>query len=172
MLRFTAAALLAATMIAGGLAPAARGAGKDRRYTNTKFGVTIDAPAGWSLSPHTGYPAILVVLVHPSGARISLAASSTTLASARDLAEQNRHGLEAQGLTITGTTPAAHDGVIVDAQSKAGADRIRQYYVLRTAEDKSHQALILTLTTPAALLATMQPTFSSLVAKLLTDTPK
>lgn len=172
MLRYTAAAVLAATLIAAALDAPTNGAGKDRRYTNTKFGVTVDAPTGWSLSPHTGYPDILVVLVHPGGARISLAASTTALASARDLVEQNRRGLEAQGLTITNTTPAARDGVIIDAQSKTGADHIRQYYVLRTGEDKARQALVLTLTTPSALLSTTQPTFGALVAKLLTDTPK
>ena len=162
--------IAAAALVSGALAPPANGAGKERRYTSSQYGVTVDAPAGWALSPHTGYPEILMVLVHPSGARISLAATATALPSARDLAEQNRRGLEAQGLTITGITPAPRDGVIVDAQTKPGADRIRQYYVLRTADDKTRQALVLTLTTPATLLSAMQPTCPNLVGRLLGDT--
>ena len=53
---------------------------------------------------------------------------------------------------------------------KTGADRVRQYYVVRTAEDKTRQGLVLTLTAPASLLPTMQPTFSSLIGRLLGDT--
>jgi hypothetical protein len=162
-------ALVGAALVCAAPAPTARGAGKERRYSNSKYGVTVDAPAGWALSPHTGYPDILMVLVHPSGARISLAAADTALGSARELAEQNRRGLEAQGLTITAIAPAPRDGVIVDALPKTGADRLRQYYVLRTADDKTRQGLVLTLTAPASLLPTMQPTFSSLIGRLLTD---
>jgi hypothetical protein len=160
---------LVVTFAWAGLAGRANSAGKERRYTNTKYGVTIDAPAGWTLSPHTGYPDILIVLLHPSGARISLAAAPTALVGAQELADQNRRGLEAQGLAVAGVSPAPRGGVIVDAQSRTGADRVRQYYLVRTAEDQSHQALVLTLTTPASLLATTQPTFTTLVSRLLTD---
>ena len=171
--RTAALTILTATLA---LALAARAttalaAGKERRYSNTKYGVTVDAPAGWTMSPHTGYPDILVVLVHPGGARISLAATNTALAGARDLAEQNRRGLEAQGLTVSNVAPAPRDGVIVDAQSRTGAERIRQYYVIRTAEDQAHQALVLTLTTPTPLLPTMLPPFTTILTHLLTDTP-
>ena len=166
MLRRALSALLVALFVAGPAAPAGS-AGKERRYTNTKYGVTVDAPAGWTLSPHTGYPDILVVLTHPSGARISVAASPTVLASAAELAAQNRPGLEAQGLTVTGVSPAPRGGVTVEMQTKSGAERLRQYYVVRTAEDQSRQALVLTLTAPAALLPTMQPIFTTLASRLL-----
>jgi hypothetical protein len=163
---------LAVPLSVAGPAGRANSAGKERRYSNTKYGVTIDAPAGWTLSPHTGYPDILIVLLHPSGARISLAAAPTTLAGAQELADQNRRGLEAQGLTVSVVSPAPRGGVIVDAQSKTGADRVRQYYLVRTAEDQSRQALVLTLTSPAAVLPTTEPTFTTLVSRLLTDSPQ
>ena len=61
------------------------------------------------------------------------------------------------------------DGVELDAQSPNGAQRVRQYYVVRAGEDQSRQALILTLTAPAALMATMLPTFATIVARLLPE---
>ena len=46
---------------------------KDRRFFSARAGIGVDAPAGWTISTHTGYPNIIVLLLHPDGSRISVA---------------------------------------------------------------------------------------------------
>jgi hypothetical protein len=166
-----ALAVICLSFVAGIVQPISpvEAAGKERRFTSTKYGLTVDAPSGWTLSLHTGYPNILAVLLHPSGSRISIAASETSARAARDLAEQNRPGLEAQGLSVLTVADAAHQGILVDAQSHAD-DRVRQYYLVR-AIDKTGQAVIVTLTTKKDLLSTMAPALDIVIAKMITDSP-
>ena len=90
---------LAAFLVVGTLA--AMGASRERRFFSARQGVGVEAPLGWTLSLHTGYPEILCVLLHPDGSRISLSASATKAADAKALAAALRRGLEAQHLTIT-----------------------------------------------------------------------
>ncbi|HXI54542.1 MAG TPA: hypothetical protein VNO55_00655 [Polyangia bacterium] len=167
-----ALAVVSLSVIAGIVQPISSvdAAGKERRFTSTKYGLTVDAPSGWTLSLHTGYPNILAVLLHPSGSRISIAASETSARVARDLAEQNRPGLEAQGLAVLTVVDAAHQGILVDAQSRTHDDRVRQYYLVRTI-DKTHQAVIVTLTTKKDFLPTISPALDIVIAKMITDAP-
>jgi hypothetical protein len=164
-------AVVSLSVVAGIVQPifSVKAAGKERRFTSTKYGLTVDAPSSWTLSLHTGYPNILAVLLHPSGSRISIAASETSARAARDLAEQNRPGLEAQGLSVLSVADAAHQGILVDAQSHTD-DRVRQYYLVR-ATDKTRQAVIVTLTTKKDLLSTMAPALDIVIAKMITDSP-
>ena len=83
----------------------------------------VEAPPGWTLSQHTGYPTVLVALVHPGGSRISVAVDRTTAKDASALVEQNKPGLLAQGLTIERVAPGPHDGVQLEARAGAAARR-------------------------------------------------
>ena len=151
--------------------PAVQAAGRDGRFSNPKYGVTVDAPPGWTLSLHTGYPDILAVLLHPSGSRISIAAANTALASARELAEQNRRALEAQGLSVLAIGDGGRGGAVLDAQSRTRAERVRQCYLLRPMEGDTRTAVVVTLTAPTSLLATMIPTLEQITARIAAEAP-
>src|SRR5262249_38045482 len=106
-----AAAAIAIAVAASAFADTARtGSSKERRFFSARHGVGVDAPPGWTLSLHTGYPTVLVALVHPGGSRISLAVDRTAVKDAAALVEQSRPGLVAQGLTIDRVSPGAHNG--------------------------------------------------------------
>ncbi|HEX3696265.1 MAG TPA: hypothetical protein VH374_12860 [Polyangia bacterium] len=156
---------------AGPGATAVHAAGKERQFSSSKYGLSVDAPPGWELSVHTGYPNILAVLLHPNGSRISLSAAETKLRDARDAAEQNRPGLQAQGLTVLGVTPALRGGAILDAQSNSGKERVRQIYLVRTAEDQTRQIVVVTLTAPRDLLATMSLTLEQIASRVAAESP-
>jgi hypothetical protein len=173
MRSFAAVASMAILVSAGaGLgATAVQAAGKDRQFSSSKYGVTVDAPPGWDLSVHTGYPDILAVLLHPNGSRISLSAAETKLSDARDAAEKNRPGLQAQGLTVLSVAAAPRGGALLDAQSGTTKERVRQIYLVRTADDNTHQIVVLTLTTRSDQLAAMSPTLEQLAARLAAEAP-
>src|SRR6478752_6404835 len=117
------AAIVAIAVAASAFAVAAgSSSSRERRYFSARHGVGIEAPPGWSLSQHTGYPSVLVALVHPGGSRISLAVDKTAVKDATALVEQSKPGLAAQGLTVERVYPGPHSGVQVDAR----ADRRNQ----------------------------------------------
>ena len=92
------AAALAIAVAASALVDAAQSSsGKERRFFSARHGVGVEAPPGWTLSQHTGYPTVLVALVHPGGSRISLAVDRTTAKDASALVEQNKPGLLGAG---------------------------------------------------------------------------
>ena len=113
-----AAAAIAIVIAASAFAETSRtGGSKERRFFSARHGVGVDAPPGWALSQHTGYPTVLVALVHPGGSRITLAVDRTTVKDAAALVEQSKPGLLAQGLTIVQTAPGPHDGVQLEARA-------------------------------------------------------
>src|SRR4051812_5296476 len=60
-----AAAAIAIVVAASAFADTARtGSSRERRYFSARHGVGIEAPPGWTLTQHTGYPTVLVALVH------------------------------------------------------------------------------------------------------------
>jgi hypothetical protein len=114
------------------LAGAARAASpRDRRFFSARHGVGIEAPPGWTLSQHTGYPSILVILLHPNGSRISISAAATTAKDARDLVGQNQKGMQAQKLQVTRQSAGPHDGVLIDARATDRDEVVRQLYLVR-----------------------------------------
>ncbi len=146
LLGLAATALGAALMAA---LPPAQGA-HDRRFFSSRAGVGLEAPPGWTLSLHTGYPKILCVLLHPGGSRISLAVDeAVTAADAAALVEETRPALAAQGLEVTAVSAAARGGVQVDARAVHRNQQLRQLYLVR-AVPWGKQAVVLTLTAPAA----------------------
>jgi hypothetical protein len=142
---------------------------RERRFFSARLGVGVEAPVGWTLSLHTGYPEILVVLLHPDGSRISLSAAPTTAADAHALVEQSRRGLEAQHLAITRVANGTRGGVLVD--TRGGGRELRQYYLARAAGAGKRQGVVLTLATRAATLASAGPAFDAAVASLQLELP-
>jgi len=171
-----AAAALAIVVAASAFADTGRtGAGKDRRFFSARHGVGVEAPPGWTLSLHTGYPTVLVALVHPGGSRISLAVDRTAVKDAAALVEQSKPGLLAQGLTIDRTGPGVHGGVLVDARAPRRNQALRQLYIVRTvgggAPADERQAVVVTLATPAAELAGSSAPFDWVLAHLTLEAP-
>jgi hypothetical protein len=122
-------------------------AARERQFFSARAGVGIEAPPGWTLSLHTGYPKLLCLLLHPGGSRISLAVDDAiTAADAAALAEQNRPALLAQGLEVGAIAPGPRGGVLLDARSARHGKLLRQFYLVRTVP-WGRQAIVLTLTT-------------------------
>ena len=146
--RLTAAAILAIAALSFATIRAARGA-RERQFFSARAGVGVQAPPGWALSMHTGYPKILCLLVHPGGSRISLAVDdAATAPNAIALAEQNRPGLVAQGIEVVAVAPAPRDTAVLDARSDRRHQVLRQVYLVRDVP-WGRQAIVLTLTVPA-----------------------
>jgi hypothetical protein len=151
--------------------PASAASPRDRRFFSVHYGVGVEAPAGWTLSQHTGYSTILVVLIHPDGSRISLSAAPTPAKDARALAAQNRPGLEAQKMVITGQSSGARGGVLVDARRTDRDELVRQLYLVRPTPEGGRQAVVLTLVTRSDHLASAGPGFDWAVVHLLFEAP-
>jgi len=173
-----AARTVAALALALALSSAARSDGaasnRERRFYSARAGVAMEAPPGWSLSSHTGYPSILCLLVHPSGSRISLAVdAAVTAQDAAALAEQSRPGLAAQGIELAGVAPGPRGGVLVDARVARRNQALRQLYLVRTVEGNPawRQAIVLTLTTTPADLAAASGAFDWVIARLELQVP-
>ena len=172
--------IIAALALASAFSLAARSDGatsnRERRFYSARAGVGLEAPPGWSLSAHTGYPNILCLLVHPSGSRISLAVDAAGSAQdAAALVAQSRAGLIAQGIEITGVGPGPRGGVIVDARVTRRNQALRQLYLVRAvAGDGSpvwRQAVVLTLTTAPADLAASSAALDWVISRLELQTP-
>lgn len=125
-------------------------AARERRFFSARAGVGVEAPPGWTLSLHTGYPKILCLLVHPGGSRISLAVDdAVTAADAPSLVAQSRPALAAEGIEVTAVAAAARGGVQVDARAARRNQQLRQLYFVRPVA-WGRQAIVLTLTTTPA----------------------
>jgi len=146
---------------------------RDRRFFSARHGVGVEAPPGWALSQHTGYPTVLVALVHPGGSRISLAVDKTTVKDATALVEQSKPGLAAQGLTIDRVVPGPHNGVQLDARAARRNQALRQLYVVRNldAGPDGKQAVVITLATPGAELPAASGPFDWVLAHLIFEAP-
>jgi len=168
------AAAIAIAVVASAFADSSRsGSAKERRYFSTRHGLGIEAPTGWTLSLHTGYPTVLVALVHPGGSRISIAVDRTAVKDAAALVEQSKPGLLAQGLTIERTSAGPHNGVLVEARTGRRNQALRQLYIVRAipggAEDK--QAVVITLAAPGPDVAAASGPFEWVLARLQFETP-
>lgn len=148
-------------------------ANKDRRFFSARVGVGIEAPSGWALSTHTGYPTVLVALTHPGGSRISLAVDRTKLPTAAAVAEHSRAGLVAQGLTVERTVPGPRGGVELEARAARRNQIVRQLYVVRElpgAHDV-RQVIVVSMTAPADQLAAVEPAFVWALGHLTLEEP-
>jgi hypothetical protein len=169
-----AAAAIAIVLAASAAADTTRtGSSRERRFFSARHGIGVEAPPGWTLSQHTGYPTVLVALVHPGGGRISLAVDKTTVKDAAALVEQSRPGLTAQGLTVERVGAGPHSGVQLEARAAKRNQALRQLYIVRTfdAGPDGKQAVVVTLAAPATELSATTGPFDWVIAHLAFETP-
>jgi hypothetical protein len=139
---------------------------KDRRFVSAKQGIGVEAPPGWTISTHTGYPSILVLLLHPDGSRISISASETPAKNARELIEINRKGLEAQKLAILKVTPGPREGVELEARAPARGETVSQLYLVRSIKPDTRQAIVISLVARTDVIASHRPALDLVIARL------
>ncbi len=134
---------------------------------SARNGITVEAPTGWSLSTHTGFPTILVLLLHPDGSRISVAVSETPAKEAREVAEPNRRALEKQIGSPIAARAGARNGVELDGQAAGRSEAVVQLYLVRAlAPDGPRQAIVISLFAPQGALASRRADFDAVVGKL------
>jgi hypothetical protein len=146
---------------------------KERRLTNTRTGISVEAPGGWTLSQHAGYADTIALLVHPDGSRISVTVTNTTARDAQALYEENRAGLSAEGLLTAATGPGARGSWSVDlspAKTKGPPEKVRQLYLVRTVPG-SRQAIILTLVCSVAVCEARVPALEFVATRLGLEDP-
>lgn len=166
-------ALIACTCLAAALllTPFARALGpRDRHLTDVRHGVSVEAPAGWTLSQHSGYGDTVTVLLHPDGGRISVTASSTNAADGRALFEENQKGLLAQKMQPGAPQAGPHGFTSVDITVPGRTDRLRQLYLVRPTP-QGKQALILTLVCRDTLFAELVSALTFVAERLELDDP-
>ena len=94
------AAAIAIAVAASAFADTARsGSAKERRYFSARHGIGVEAPPGWTLSQHTGYPTVLVALVHPGGSRISIGMRRNLVKNASTCGLNSRHAISSVSAT-------------------------------------------------------------------------
>jgi hypothetical protein len=172
ILSTTAVVALAAVLVSNALAPPPADAAspRERRFFNVRHGVGAEAPNGWALSLHTGYPNLIAVMSHPNGSRMSISVSETAARDVRELVEKNRRGLVAQKLKVASVSEIARHGLLLDTRDERDVTAVRQAYFVRVLSS-TRQAVIVTLTTRAELLATTAGALDTLLSRLVFETP-
>lgn len=146
---------------------------RDRRLTNLAVGLSVEAPAGWNLSQHTGYRDTVVLLLHPDGSRISVNAAPTRHRTASDLFNQNLRGLTSSGMKVLSSAPGPRGALLVDLgppPSHGSGERLRQAYVVREIPG-GLQAIVLTLVCREAVCAGRTPALEFVLTRMTFDDP-
>jgi hypothetical protein len=173
VLRVTIATVVTTSIwLAGDEAAAAVGP-RDRRLTNVALGISVEAPAGWTLSQHTGYRETVVLLLHPDGSRISVNAAATPHRTVADFLKQNLRGLSASGVQVLSSTPGARGALMVDLAAPAGSksgERLRQAYLVREIPG-GWQAIVLTLVCREAIFSSRTPALDFVLNRMTLDEP-
>ena len=164
-------ATAAVISVVAALASSARALGpRDRHLTSVRHGVSVEAPAGWTLSQHSGYGDTVAVMLHPTGGRISVTASPTTAADGRALFEQNQQGLLAQKMVPAAPQAGPHGFTSVDIAVAGRSDRVRQLYLVRPTP-QGKQGVILTLVCRDTLFAELVSALAFVADRLELDDP-
>ena len=142
----------------------------DRHLTSLRHGVAVEAPAGWTLSQHTGYGDTVVLLLHPDGSRISVSAAPTSAQDPAALFDQNRKGLVAQKLSPSAPLPGPRGFLAVDITAPDRPERLRQLYFVRPTVG-GKQAVILTLIARASALSVHTAALDFVANRLTFDEP-
>jgi len=162
--------VLATALSLTGLEEASAVGPHDRHLTSLRHGLSVEAPAGWTLSQHTGYGDTVVLLLHPDGSRISISAAPTNAPDSAALFDQNRKGLVAQRLTPSAPQPGPRGFLAVDITAPDRAERLRQLYFVRPTT-AGKQAVIITLVARASALAVHTSALDFVANRLTFDEP-
>jgi len=143
---------------------------RDRHLSDARHGVSVEAPAGWTLSQHSGYGDTITVLLHPDGGRISVSASPTTALDGRALFEENLKGLLAQKMQPSAPQAGPRGFTSVDITVPGRSERLRQLYLVR-ATPQGKQAVILTLVCRDTLFSELTSALAFVAERLELDEP-
>jgi hypothetical protein len=146
---------------------------RDRKLTNLAVGLSVEAPAGWTLSQHTGYRDTVVLLLHPDGSRISVNAAPTPHRTSTELLDQNLRGLTASGMKVLSSGPGPRGALLVDLgppPSRSGGERLRQAYLVRDVPG-GRQAIVLTLVCRENVCAGRTPALEFVLTRMAFDDP-
>ncbi len=162
MVRMYSAALL--LLLAASPARAALDA-DEAVYRHKKLGVTLALPDGWYPTTQTGYPSLLLLLLEPTGASLSLSAGalspSLTLAA---FLEENNRGLRKAGLLVLGTRSVnlgTRSVIEVTARREDSSRELRQVYLAQ-----GSRVFVLTLCAPPARAQALLPELHALAKAL------
>lgn len=104
---------------------------RERRLHKGSPGLSAEAPDGWGFSTQTGYPAIVFLLVHPDGSKLSVSLSKTHASTGAMFADQNRAALRASRFQFLAEADGPRNGRVFDLRP-AGTDQlVRQLYFVR-----------------------------------------
>lgn len=148
-------ALLALSLVLGGLALVVEAAPSSRSYQNAELRIgEFKVPAGWELVRQVSYPRIVVLAATSDGARLTLGVQRVEAgASALTLAADARAALERQRFTDVRVDPESDDAarahfpeaMRLEAAFDRGRSVLRQEYIV-----DGDLAYVLTLYGPAA----------------------
>ncbi len=136
-------------------------------YRSERWQLEMLSPKDWALSEETAYPGLLVVGVHKSGARLTLAvqpmAAGETL---KDYVERNQKALRKVGFRIGGVAARSGGAIVVDAAAPDKKKRIRQGYLAHRGA-----AFVLTLAAPAETMQSFLSAFDYVLSSVVFDQP-
>jgi hypothetical protein len=134
-------------------------------YRHKKLGLTLALPDGWIPSTQTGYPSILLLLLDPAGATLSLSAAALApRVTLRDHVEENNRGLRKTGLLVLGTRAVSlgsRSVLEVTARREDGSRELRQVYLAQ-----GSRVFVLTLCSPLPRVAALLPELHALARAL------
>ena len=110
---------------------------RERRLHKASLGIAAEAPAGWGFTTQTGYPAIIFLLLHPDGSKLSVSLVKTAATSADAFASENKAALRASRFSIVRESATSQKGHLVEVRPSTGAVVIKQLYTVHRARTPS-----------------------------------
>jgi len=136
-------------------------------YRSERFQLEMLSPKDWALSEETAYPGLLVVGVHKSGARLTLAVQPLAGGeSLKDYVERNQKALKKVGFRVGGVAARQGGAIVVDATAPDKKKRIRQGYLAH-----GGTAFVLTLAAPAESMQSFLSAFDYMLSSIAFDQP-
>jgi hypothetical protein len=142
-----------------------------RRISDSRLGITAEAPPGWTIARRTGFAETIFLLTFPDGSRISLSAEETAIRSTGELVEQNRQGLSRQGFVVVHSASGPGDWSSLDVDVPSRGEKLRQLYQLRLMANKKNQALVLTLVSATKNFSFHDDALSFVVERMTLEDP-
>ena len=123
----------------------------ERSLQSERYGVRIDAPAGWTILRQNAYPSVIASMTHRDGGRLTFSGQRAQAGdTAEKLAERSRSALEQNGLRVERIAPSPLESGMVELTGKTSDGKLllRQLYMIHGAT-----GYVLTLTAPPAKMA-------------------
>lgn len=111
---------------------------RERRLHKASLGIAAEAPAGWGFTTQTGYPAIVFLLLHPDGSKLSVSLVKTGAENADSFATENKTALRASRFTIVRESATSQRGRLIEVKPSTGGVVIKQLYAVHRPRTSSH----------------------------------